>query len=122
MDAILDNFGPKINNFINKITLQKEAGNDFATLVFPIISMGSGKQVGAIEITTSPVLVNQTQAVIQLEGSLLESFRVRALVPSDSQTPLKFNRVQRVGLSALREQTRNWPCRTVCFRFKIILN
>ena len=105
MDAILDNFGPKINNFINKITLQKEAGNDFATLVFPIISMGSGKQVGAIEITTSPVLVNQTQAVIQLEGSLLgsllESFRVRALVPSDSQTPLKFNRVQRVGVSAL---------------------
>lgn len=67
--------------------------------------MDSGKQVGAVQIPASQVLANQTQSIIQLEGSLLgsllESFRVRALVPSDSQTPLKFNRVQRVGVSAL---------------------
>ena len=63
--------------------------------------MGSGKQVGAVQIPASQVLANQTQSIIQLEGSLLGSFRVRALVPSDSQTPLKIKRVQRVGVSAL---------------------
>ncbi len=99
--AIVDKFGPEINNFINKITLQKGAGNDFATKVVPIISMGSGKQIGAVQITGSQVLVNKTQAVIQLEGSLLGNVRVRALIPSDSKNPLKFNRVQGVGVSAL---------------------
>ena len=89
--AIVDKFGPEINNFINKITLQKGAGNDFATKVVPIISMGSGKQIGAVQITGSQVLVNKTQAVIQLEGSLLGNVRVRALIPSDSKNPLKFN-------------------------------
>ena len=99
--AIVDKFGPEINNFINKITLQKGAGNDFATKVVPIISMGSGKQIGAVQITGSQVLVNKTQAVIQLEGSLLGNVRVRALIPSDSKNPLKFNRGQGVGVSAL---------------------
>lgn len=99
--AIVDKFGPEINKFINKITLQGGAGNDFATKVVPIISMGSGKQIGAVQITGSQALVNKTQAVIQLEGSLLGSVRVRALIPSDSTNPMKFNRVQGVGVSAL---------------------
>lgn len=99
--AVVDRFGPQINDFINKLTLQKGAGNNFATKVVPIISIGTGKQIGAVQVTGSQELVNKTQAVLQLEGSLLGSVRVRALIPSDSKNPLKFNRVQGVGVSAL---------------------
>jgi hypothetical protein len=99
--AVVSQFGTQINDFINKITLQQGAGNSFATKVVPIISIGSGKQIGAVQITGSQDLVNRTQAVLQLEGSLLGSVRVRALIPSDSTNPLKFNRVQGVGVSAL---------------------
>ena len=81
--------------------LQKGAGNEFATKVVPIISIGTGKQIGAVQVTGSQALVNKTEAVLQVEGSLLGSVRVRALIPSDSVNPLKFNRVQGVGVSAL---------------------
>lgn len=99
--AVVSKFGSEINTFINKITLQKGASNEFATKVVPIISIGNGKQIGAVQVTGSQELVNRTEAVLQLEGSLLGSVRVRALIPSDSTNPLKFNRVQGVGVSAL---------------------
>ena len=98
---VVKTFGSQINTFINKITLQKGAGNEFATKVVPIISIGTGKQIGAVQVTGSQALVNKTEAVLQVEGSLLGSVRVRALIPSDSVDPLKFNRVQGVGVSAL---------------------
>ena len=99
--VVVSKFGNQINSFINKITLQKGAGNSFATKVVPIISIGDGKQIGAVQITGAQDLVNKTKAVLQLEGSLLGSVRVRALIPSDTTNPLKFNRVQGVGVSAL---------------------
>ncbi len=99
--AVVKMFGGEINSFINKITLQKGAGNDYATKVVPIISIGDGKQIGAVQVTGSKALVDRTEAVLQLEGRLLGSVRVRALIPSDSMNPLKFNRVQGVGVSAL---------------------
>ena len=54
-----------------------------------------------MQVTGSQELVNRTQAVVQVEGSLLGSIRVRALIPSDTTNPLRFNRVQGVGVSAL---------------------
>ncbi len=98
---VVTQFGKQINDFINSITLQKGAGNDYATKVVPIVSMGAGKQIGAVQITGSSSQVDRTQCVIQLEGRVLGSVRVRALIPSDSLNPLKFNRVQGVGVSAL---------------------
>lgn len=99
--AVVKRFGGEINKFINTITFQKNAGNDFTTKVVPIISMGDGKQIGAVQVTGSPELVEKTAAVLQLEGKTLGSVRVRALIPSDTTNPLKFNRVQGVGVSAL---------------------
>lgn len=99
--AVVKQFGPQINKFINTITFQKNAGNDFATKVVPIISLGDGKQIGAVQITGSQELVDKTAAVLQLEGKTLGTVRIRALIPSDSINPAKFNRVQGVGVSAL---------------------
>lgn len=99
--AVVKQFGPQINKFINTITLQKNAGNDFSTKVVPIISIGDGKQIGAAQVTGSQELVGKTAAVLQLEGKTLGTVRVRALIPSDTINPAKFNRVQGVGVSAL---------------------
>ena len=99
--AIVSTFGSEINNFINRLTFQQGSGNDFATKVVPIISVGSRRAIGAVQVTGSQELVNRTQAVVQTEGRLLGSVRVRALIPSDSSNPLRFNRVQGVGVSAL---------------------
>lgn len=99
--AVVRQFGPQINSFINTITFQRSAGNDYATKVVPIISMGDGKQIGAVQVTGSEALVNKTACVLQLEGRTLGSVRVRALIPSDTINPLRFNRVQGVGVSAL---------------------
>lgn len=99
--GVVKQFGPQINRFINTITMQKNAGNNFATKVVPIISIGDGKQIGAVQVTGSQELVDRTACVIQLEGRTLGSVRVRALIPSDTINPLKFNRVQGVGVSAL---------------------
>ena len=47
-------------------------------------------------------LVDQTEAVLQLEGNFNGSqFRVKALIPIDSKNPVKFNRVQGIGVSAI---------------------
>jgi len=99
--AVVKQFGPQINKFINTITLQKNAGNNYATKVVPIISIGDGKQIGAVQVTGSQELVDKTACVIQLEGKTLGSVRIRALIPSDTINPLKFSRVQGVGVSAL---------------------
>lgn len=99
--VLVSRFGGQINDAINKITLQKGAGNSFATKVVPIISIGSGKQIGAVQVTGSQDLVNKTAAVLQLEGRVFGTVRLRALIPSDTANPLKFSRVQGVGVSAL---------------------
>ena len=99
--AVVSTFGSEINTFINRMTMQRGAGNDFATKVVPIVSVGNGQAIGAVQVTGSQELVNRTQAVVQVEGSLLGSIRVRALIPSDTTNPLRFNRVQGVGVSAL---------------------
>ena len=45
--------------------------------------------------------VDETQAVIQIEGDFNGNFRVKALVPIDSKNPVNFTRVNGVGLSAV---------------------
>lgn len=98
---IVDKFSTPLNNFINTLTAKHGAGSDYATKVVPIITFGSGGYVGAAQVMGPQELVDQTEAVLQIEGNFNGSqFRVKALIPIDSKNPTNFSRVNGVGVSA----------------------
>lgn len=99
---LIDKFSTPLNNFINTLMAQHGAGTEYATKVVPIVTVGSGGYIGAAQVTGPSELVDRTEAVLQLEGNFNGSqFRVKALIPIDSKNPLKFSRVQGVGVSAI---------------------
>ncbi|WP_371367301.1 hypothetical protein SRRS_13090 [Sporomusa rhizae] len=99
---LIDKFSTPLNSFINKLTAQHGAGTDYATKVVPIVSVGNNGYIGAAQVTGAQELVDQTKAVLQLEGNFNgNSFRVKALIPINSTNPLHFSRVQGVGVSAI---------------------
>lgn len=98
---LVDKFAGPLNNFINTLTAKHGASSDYATKVVPIITFGTGGYVGAVQVTGPKHLVNETQAVIQIEGDFSHQFRVKALIPIDSKNPTHFSRVQGVGVSAM---------------------
>jgi len=99
---IVDKFAKPLNNFINTLTAKHGSGSDYATKVVPIITFGSGGYVGAAQVMGSQELVDQVEAVIQIEGNFNgNQFRVKALVPIDSKNPTNFSRVHGVGVSAI---------------------
>ena len=98
---LVDKFSGPLNSFINTITAKHGAGSDYATKVVPILSFGSGSHVGAAQVTGAQNLVDQTQAVIQVEADFNSQFRVKALIPINSKNPVNFSRVQGVGVSAM---------------------
>ena len=98
---LVDRFAGPLNNFINTLLLRNKAEVGYATKVVPILSLGSGGYIGAAQVMGPQEAVDQTQAVIQIEGDFNGNFRVKALVPIDSKNPVNFTRVNGVGLSAV---------------------
>ncbi len=99
---LIDKFSSQLNSFINQLTFKQGAGNEYATKVVPILSVGTQGYIGAAQVTGSQELVDRTKAVLQIEGNFSGStFRVKALVPIDSVNPTNFSRVQGVGVSAI---------------------
>ena len=99
---IVDKFSGPLNNFINTITAKNGVESQYTTKVVPIITLGSGGYIGAAQVIGTEDLINQVQAVVQIEANFNGSqFRVKALIPIDSKNPLNFSRVQGVGVSAV---------------------
>lgn len=99
---LIDKFSKPLNNFINTLMAQHGADTEFSTKVVPIVTVGSKGYIGAAQVTGPAELVEQTEAVLQLEGNFNGSqFRVKALIPIDSKNPVNFSRVQGVGVSAI---------------------
>jgi len=99
---LVSKFSTPLNNFVNTITLKHGSSTDFATKVVPIITVGGGTYVGAAQVTGEQYLIDQTKAVLQVEAAFGgNQFRVKTLIPIDSDNPLNFSRVQGVGVSAL---------------------
>ncbi|MBM3496141.1 MAG: hypothetical protein FJX72_17750 [Armatimonadetes bacterium] len=97
-------YGKQINDAINQLTGQKNVGNRQATKVVPILSIGDGGHVGAVQVAGPERLLNRVEAVAQLEGRFkaIGGVRLRALVPISTKTPHKgLNRVEGVGVSAI---------------------
>lgn len=97
---VVDKFGKQINKAINTLLLNNKAEIKDATKVVPILSIGTGGHIGAAQVSGPEDMVNQVEAVFQIEGKW-NAVRLKALVPSDSKNPLKLNRVEKVGVSAV---------------------
>lgn len=100
--ALTSALSDQINDFINTITLNKGVPGHADTKVVPVIALGSGTRVGAAQVTGPKDLVAKTKVVVQIEAKFgFKNLDVEVFIPSDSLNPLKFNRVEGVGVSAL---------------------
>lgn len=99
----VDLFNSELNDFINTLTLRHSVQSRDATKVVPIVSVGTGAYVGAVQVTGPADRVALVQAVGQLEGDFLDgAVRGKALVPLDNINPLSgMRRVQGVGILAV---------------------
>lgn len=100
VSILVDKYGTQINDFLNKLLMQKGVGTDYATKVVPIISVGTGKYIGAVQVVGPTEQVNKVQAVGQIEGSFNKIARANALIPLASKDVSNLSRVQGVGVSA----------------------
>ncbi len=100
---VVDKFGDQINNFINKLTANKNVGTTEATAVVPILSLGSGAHIGAAQVIGAKENVEKCKAVVQIEANTVigRNLRVRALVPVGSKTTSNIKRIYGVGVSAI---------------------
>ena len=101
--AVVDRFAGPLNDGINKLTLSKKVAGKEATKVVSIISVGTGGDVGAAQVSGPKDKVAQVKAVAQLELSLQRGiFRAKVLIPVTTKEVLKgLTRVYGVGVSAV---------------------
>jgi len=100
---LVDKFGGELNDFINKLTVNKGIGVEDRTKVVPIVSIGQGGYAGAAQVSGPAHLVDKVKAVAQLEGNFSgRTFRIKVLVPVESKEIVKdIKRVSGVGVSAV---------------------
>ena len=102
---LVKQFQRPINDGLNKITGTAGPNQYESTKVVPIVSIGQGGYVGAVQVSGPKVQVDQVQAVGQVEGSIVgDRFRLKALIPINTEKPsdLKsIKRVKGVGVSAI---------------------
>src|SRR5687767_11149247 len=102
----VDRFGPQIDKGINALVNNKNLRLDQAAKVVPILSVGSGEYVGAVQVTSPQESLDKVKAVAQLEGNfgvglIRTSVRIKGLVPIEARSLTNLRRVPGVGVSAL---------------------
>jgi hypothetical protein len=100
---IVKEFDDDINDFINQVTLRRNARSAQSTKVVPIVSIGRGGYIGAAQVTGSAEALRQVKAVAQGELDLESGdVRLRALIPVDTTNPTKgIKGVSGVGVTAM---------------------
>lgn len=99
--VLVDKFGDQINDFLNKLLMKNGVGTDYETKVVPVLSIGTGKYIGAVQVVGPTAQVDKVKAVGQLEGSFNNIARAKALIPLESVDITHLSRVQGVGVSAI---------------------
>ncbi|HLK58887.1 MAG TPA: hypothetical protein VKU00_20100 [Chthonomonadaceae bacterium] len=101
--VLVDKFGPDINKAVNAITDQHNASPELSTKVVPILSLGTGGYVGAVQVTGPESQLRKVKAVAQVEGNfkVIGGVRIRALIPVEARSLTNLRRVPNVGVSAL---------------------
>ena len=103
---LVNQFGGQIDRFVNTLTGNKPDGLRETTRVVPIVSIGDGAFVGAVQITGPKNKVSLVRAVARVEGEtkIGNTLRVTALVPISTTKPsdvTSLSRVKGVGVSAI---------------------
>ena len=98
--VLVSKYGDSINDFLNKLLMKNGVGTDYATKVVPILSVGTGKYIGAVQVVGPTEQVDKVKAVAQLEGTFNGIARANALIPIESLSVSNLSRVQGVGVSA----------------------
>lgn len=99
--VLVNQFSGQLNSFINTLMAKNGVSSDYATKVVPVITVGNGTYAGAAQVTGPQELVDQTKAVLQLEGDFSGgAFRIKGLIPINTKSVTNFSRVQGVGVSA----------------------
>ena len=104
--VLVDKFAPQIDRFVSTVTGNKTDSVREVTKVVPILSVGKGGYVGAVQVSGPRNQVDQVRAVAQVEGStkIGREVRVRGLIPIGNREPKSLeslSRIKGVGVSAL---------------------
>ena len=91
---LVERFGSEINTAINKIFSQKSMDTEYATKVVPILSLGKGGYIGAVQVVGPKAQVDKVKAVGQLEFGFSDFARIKGLIPIDKLDVSNVNRVQ----------------------------
>lgn len=100
ISVLVSKYGDSINDFLNKLLMKNGVGTNYATKVVPILSVGTGKYIGAVQVVGPTEQVDKVKAVAQLEGTFNGIARANALIPIESLSVSNLSRVQGVGVSA----------------------
>jgi hypothetical protein len=99
---LVSQFGKEINSTLNRLTKTPDRTEDYATKVVPVLSVGDGKEVGAVQIMGPPEAVDKVKAVAQVEGKFgMLKMRIRAMIPIAGKNVSNLKRVPGVGISGL---------------------
>lgn len=99
---LVSQFGKEINSTLNRLTKTPDRTETYATKVVPVLSVGDGKEVGAVQIMGPPNAVDKVKAVAQVEGKFgMLKMRVRAMIPIEGKNVSNLKRVPGVGISGL---------------------
>lgn len=80
MIAVVSAFGKDINNGFNKLW-GRGKDSKVKTKVVPILSLGSGTAIGAVQVMGPAAQVDRVVAVAQPEVTIFGEIRLRALIP-----------------------------------------
>ncbi|NCO37396.1 MAG: hypothetical protein COZ06_08125 [Armatimonadetes bacterium CG_4_10_14_3_um_filter_66_18] len=99
---IVKQFGGEINKALNKLMSQKGVSTDAATKVVPVLEVGNDTAIGAVQVVGPKSQVDKVRAVAEVELSLGNRIRARALMPiatksADTET---VRGISGVGVSA----------------------
>ena len=103
INAVVTKYDHQIDDAINKLLDSQNCGTGADTRVVTVVSpLGGNKYIGAAQVTGPTKQIAKVKAVVQLEQSFMgKMFRIKAMVPADSQDPTHFHRVDGVGVSAV---------------------
>ncbi len=91
-----------LDKFINTVTLRHGVAGNAATKVVPILSVGEKGYIGGAQVSGPREMVDRVAAVFQYEKNFSNNnYRAKVLVASASLNPLKIERVQQVGVTAI---------------------